>query len=108
MPVGLSKLASQEAADAAKRLAGQANPEKLTVSLMLEELRARKERGEGVSVRGGRRSDVLDELKRARRVVPNIPESGNLAVPVRGVRSAEVEEKRAIASMHLARWWVGV
>ena len=41
--------------------------------LMLEELRARRERGEEVDMRVRRRDDVLQELQRVRTTVPDIP-----------------------------------
>ena len=71
-----SRLAAQQAAAAAKRLAGRADAAKLTVPLMLEELCARRERGEEVDMRVRRRDDVLQELQRVRTTVPDIPQPG--------------------------------
>lgn len=71
-----AKVQNKLAADALKRAAGRADITKLTVPLIIEELKLRRSRGEAIAhlPSGSRRDAVLQLLVTARAAAPDIPD----------------------------------
>ena len=66
---------AKQVASQAKRAAGEADMTKLTVELIKEELRLRRDRGETVSRLPTNREQALEMLAEARRTVPETSQS---------------------------------
>lgn len=88
----VAKQHAKEVADQVKRVAGQTDMSKLTIDLIKQELRARRERGETIPRMGENRAEALEILAAARRAAPNIPKHPTGSCHPRGSR------RRPIAS----------